>query len=191
MALQVCVGIHKRTSGGPRRITCRTGPRPQLRRPKSRNCGAVRSKFALKARLPGTEFLDAETGRQKSSRNSVNAYRDESPGRKWPEIPALFRVEAEFASHREGLVSNKTRHFTDTAADLATPTPHPLQASRLVGSLRSKNVRTTASQTRSHKTSNRRAAILRSTSTILVHCGELVPQRRTCHLSLRNTNLRI
>jgi hypothetical protein len=30
--------------------------------------GAVRSNFALKARLLGTEFLDAETGRQKSSR---------------------------------------------------------------------------------------------------------------------------
>jgi hypothetical protein len=37
-------------------------------------------------------------------------------------------------AHREGSVSNKTRHFTDTAVDLATLTTHPLRASRLVGS---------------------------------------------------------
>jgi hypothetical protein len=48
----------------------------------------VRSNSALKARLPGTEFLDAETGRQKSSRKSVNACRDQSPRSKWPEMPA-------------------------------------------------------------------------------------------------------
>jgi hypothetical protein len=66
---------------------CRAGPRSQLQRPKSRNCGAARSKFALKARLPGTEFSDAETGRQKPSRKSVNAWRDQNPGSEWPEIP--------------------------------------------------------------------------------------------------------
>src|SRR5258708_21019895 len=48
--------------------------------------GAVLSNFALKARR-GTGFLDAETGRQKSSRKSPNACRDQSPGSKWPEIP--------------------------------------------------------------------------------------------------------
>jgi hypothetical protein len=48
----------------------------------------VRSNFALKARLPGTEFFDAETGRQKSSRKRANACRDQSLGSKWPEIPA-------------------------------------------------------------------------------------------------------
>ena len=56
--------------------------------PKSRNCGAVRHNFALKARLPGTEFLDAETGCQKSSRKSVNACRDQNPGIESPEMPA-------------------------------------------------------------------------------------------------------
>ena len=66
----------------------RVGPRSQLLRPKSRNCGAVRHNFALKARLPGTEFWDAETGRQKSSRKSVNPCRDQSPRSKRPEIPA-------------------------------------------------------------------------------------------------------
>src|SRR6266850_4129198 len=63
--------------------------------------GAVRSNFALKARLLGTEFLDAETGRQKSSRKSPNACRDQSPGSKWPEIPE----EAPYlASTRERVV---------------------------------------------------------------------------------------
>ena len=50
--------------------------------------GAVRSNFALKTRSPGTEFLDAETGRQKSQPKNVNAGRDQNPGSEWPEIPA-------------------------------------------------------------------------------------------------------
>ena len=50
--------------------------------------GAVRSNFALKARLPGTEFLDAETGPPKSSPKRVSAHRDQNPGSDWPEIPA-------------------------------------------------------------------------------------------------------
>ena len=69
--------------------------------PKVGIAGAVRSNFALKARLSRTEFLDAETGRQKSSRKSVNACRDQSPRSKWPEIPA----EAPYlASTRERVV---------------------------------------------------------------------------------------
>ena len=61
-------------------------------------CSAVH--FGLKARLLGTEFLDAETGRQKSSRKSPNACRDQSPGSKWPEIPAESPY---LASTREGV----------------------------------------------------------------------------------------
>ena len=41
-----------------------------------------------RVRLPGTEFLDAETKRQKSSFKRANACRDQNPGIKWPEIPA-------------------------------------------------------------------------------------------------------
>src|ERR1700682_1575628 len=52
--------------------------------------------FALIARLPGTEFLDAETGRQRSSRKSVNACRDQSPGSEWPEIPAETPYSASY-----------------------------------------------------------------------------------------------
>jgi hypothetical protein len=56
--------------------------------PKVGITGAVQSNFALKPRLPGTEFLDAETGRQKSPLKCANAYRDQNPGSEWPEIPA-------------------------------------------------------------------------------------------------------
>src|SRR5258706_13899426 len=55
----------------------------------------------LAPNVPGTEFWDAETGRQKSSRKSVNPCRDQSPGSKRPEIPA----EAPYlASTREAVV---------------------------------------------------------------------------------------
>jgi hypothetical protein len=37
---------------------------------------------------PGTEFLDAETGRQKSPLKRANAHRDQNPRGEWPEIPA-------------------------------------------------------------------------------------------------------
>src|ERR1700688_2983945 len=50
--------------------------------------GAVRSNFALKTRSPGTEFLDAETQRQKSQPKSVNARRDQNPRNERPQIPA-------------------------------------------------------------------------------------------------------
>src|ERR1019366_5526786 len=70
------------------RITAAPVRGPNYGGPKLGIAGAVRYNFALKARLPGTEFWDAETGRQKSSRKSVNACRDQSPGSKWPEIPA-------------------------------------------------------------------------------------------------------
>ena len=70
------------------RITAAPVQDPNCSGPKVGVAGAVRSNFGLKARLLGTEFLDAETGRQKSSRKSPNACRDQSPGSKWPEIPA-------------------------------------------------------------------------------------------------------
>jgi hypothetical protein len=37
---------------------------------------------------PGTEFLDAETGRQKQSPKCANAHRDKDLRNEWPEIPA-------------------------------------------------------------------------------------------------------
>jgi hypothetical protein len=79
---------------------CRAGPRSQLQRLKSRSCGCSAVPLRTIARLLGTEFLEAETGRQKSSRKSVNACRDQSPGSKWPEIPA---EAPNLASTREGV----------------------------------------------------------------------------------------
>src|SRR5882672_5162417 len=75
------------------RITAAPVQDPNYSGPNVGIAGAVRSNFALKARLPGTEFFDAERGRQKSSRKRANACRDQSLGSKWPEIPALFGVD--------------------------------------------------------------------------------------------------
>ena len=69
-------------------IPCQRDRRDAQSGPKAGTAGAVRSHFVLKTRPPGTEFLDAETGRKKPSRKSVNASRDQSPESKWPEIPA-------------------------------------------------------------------------------------------------------
>jgi hypothetical protein len=48
----------------------------------------LRSEFALKARPPGTAFLDAETKRQKPSFKRANASRDQKQVDEWLEIPA-------------------------------------------------------------------------------------------------------
>ena len=48
----------------------------------------MRSKLRAQPQLPGTEFLDAETKRQKSSFKRANARKDENLRVEWPEIPA-------------------------------------------------------------------------------------------------------
>ncbi len=55
-------------------------------------CRAVQP--CAQPRPPGTEFLDAETKRQKSSFKRANARRDQNPGTEWPEIPAETRYSA-------------------------------------------------------------------------------------------------
>jgi len=50
--------------------------------------------FRARARPPGTEFLDAETGRQKSPPKWVSAHRDKITGNKGSEIPAETRYLA-------------------------------------------------------------------------------------------------
>ena len=53
------------------------------------------------ARPPGTEFLDAETGRQKPPLKRTNTHRDQNPGIEWPEI----RAETPYlASYRKRVV---------------------------------------------------------------------------------------
>jgi hypothetical protein len=66
--------------------SCSAGPRSQLRWPLEIPV-QVQSDSRQKAR-PGTEFLDAETGRQKSPLEPTNAHRDKNPGMEWPEIRA-------------------------------------------------------------------------------------------------------
>ena len=64
-------------------------PKSQITVPqKSELRVAIAVGLRAQSRLPGTEFLDAETGRQKSPLKRANARRDENPGSKWPKIPA-------------------------------------------------------------------------------------------------------
>jgi hypothetical protein len=58
--------------------------------------GARAADFAPKAWPPGTDFLDAETGRQKSALKNVSARRDQSPASEWPKIPAETPYSASY-----------------------------------------------------------------------------------------------
>src|SRR5260221_1864012 len=65
-------------------------PRPPDRSPAfPPGCRVVQP--CAQPRPPGTEFLDAETKRQKSSFKRANARRDQNQGTEWPEIPAETR----------------------------------------------------------------------------------------------------
>jgi hypothetical protein len=48
---------------------------------------AIAVGLRAQSRLPGTEFLDAETKRQKSPLKRANAYRDQNPGSEWRKSP--------------------------------------------------------------------------------------------------------
>src|SRR5258707_15249494 len=65
---------------------------PDHRRVRRLGCSAVQP--CAQPRPPGTEILDAETKRQKSSFKRANARRDQNPGTEWPEIPAETRYSA-------------------------------------------------------------------------------------------------
>ncbi len=65
------------------------GPRiPNYSGPKAGITGASAVGLRAQGWPPGTEFLDAETERQKSPPKCVYAHRDQNPGSVWPEIPA-------------------------------------------------------------------------------------------------------
>src|SRR5258708_32087119 len=59
---------------------------PEVRWLKSRNSGCSAVQPCAQPWPPGTEILDAETKRQKSSFKRANARRDQNPGTEWPEI---------------------------------------------------------------------------------------------------------
>jgi hypothetical protein len=55
---------------------------------KTRNTASIALGLRAQPQSPGTEFLDAETKRQKSSFNRANACRDQNPENERPEIRA-------------------------------------------------------------------------------------------------------
>ena len=71
------------------RNNCGEGPRSRITMAQTSELRAA-SAAGLRAetRPPGTEFLDAETGCQKSPLKRTNAHRDKNPGMEWPEIRA-------------------------------------------------------------------------------------------------------
>src|ERR1700738_5448883 len=61
---------------------------PANLRQRTRNTASTSLGLRAQSRPPGTEFLDAETRRQKRSFKRANARRDQKPRIEWPEIPA-------------------------------------------------------------------------------------------------------
>jgi hypothetical protein len=53
---------------------------PELRQRKTRNTTSTAVRLRAQSRPPGTEFLDAETGRPKPSLKCVSARGDQNPG---------------------------------------------------------------------------------------------------------------
>src|SRR6476659_8552302 len=70
------------------RIAAAPAREPELRQRKTRNTASTAVRLRAQPRPPGTEFLDAETGRQKSPQRRLNACRDQNPRNERPEIPA-------------------------------------------------------------------------------------------------------
>src|ERR1700680_1492618 len=61
---------------------------PANLRQRTHNTATTALGLRAQSRPPGTEFLDAETRRQKWSFKRANARRDQNPRIEWPEIPA-------------------------------------------------------------------------------------------------------
>src|SRR6267378_480364 len=70
------------------RITAAPVEDPNYGGPKVGIAGAVRPTSRSKPGCWERNFWMQRQGRQKSSRKRANARRDQSPGSKWPEIPA-------------------------------------------------------------------------------------------------------
>src|SRR6266850_8429808 len=70
------------------RITAAPVQDPNYSGPKVGIAGTVQSKFAHKSPAVGNGIFGCRDRAPKSSRKRANASRDQSPGSKWPEIPA-------------------------------------------------------------------------------------------------------
>ena len=77
------------TLGSRRGRTHAKAQKPDLR-------AHVQSNFGARGWPPGTEFLDAETARQKSLPKCAHVHRDQNPGIDWPKIPAETRYLASY-----------------------------------------------------------------------------------------------
>jgi hypothetical protein len=91
----------------------------------------LRSEFALKARPPGPEFLDAETKRQKPSFKRANASGDQKPVDGWLEIPA---ETPNLASYRKPAVCGDwIVEVIGLELETHRPVIEPVSAERIVG----------------------------------------------------------
>src|SRR6266436_6134725 len=61
---------------------------PQIRAPQKPDLAPSSGVLYVPHGPPGTEFLDAETGRKKSPPETANAHRDQEPGMRPAKIPA-------------------------------------------------------------------------------------------------------
>src|ERR1700682_2156666 len=76
------------------RNSCSAGPRARITAAENPEYGFNSARTSFQSWPPGTELLDAETGRQKSSAKFVNAFREQNPRNEWSEIPAETRYLA-------------------------------------------------------------------------------------------------
>jgi hypothetical protein len=102
----------------PIRNKCGTGPRSRITAVQTRNTAATARRPRAQTLPPGTEFLDAETGRQKSPLKRANAHRDQNSRSEWPEIPAEMPY---LASYRKRSVCEDWMVETEGTE---LPTPH-------------------------------------------------------------------
>ena len=106
------------TLGSRRGRTHAKAQKPDLR-------AHVQSNFAARGWPPGTEFLDAETARQKSSPKCAHVHRDQNPGIDWPKIPAETPY---LASYRKRAVCGDWMVETEGTK---LPTPHAVTRTSL------------------------------------------------------------
>src|SRR5258707_10846054 len=74
-------------------------PTSRITLAQNRNCGCKCGRNSARARPPGTEFLDAETGRQKSPLKRATVCRDQSSGIGWPKVPVETHRSASYRKY--------------------------------------------------------------------------------------------
>jgi hypothetical protein len=75
---------------------CRAGPRSQLRRPKSRNCGCSAVQLRAQSPAAGNGIFRCRDRAPKTATKMRARHRDQNPGSEWPEIPAETPYSASY-----------------------------------------------------------------------------------------------